>query len=138
MPERSHFVILHHRLKGGEHWDLMLEHGDLLLTWQLEREPTDSAALPIPARRIGDHRKVYLTYEGPVSGDRGEVRRVDAGEVNIIAATHSCVLFELRQGRLRGRFQLVSAGEDWRLEADKTAEVDQDRAPAPCKRGTTR
>ena len=31
----SRFVILHHRLAGGEHWDLMLEHGESLATWQL-------------------------------------------------------------------------------------------------------
>lgn len=26
-----------------------------------------------------EHRRLYLDYEGPISGDRGSVRRVDAG-----------------------------------------------------------
>ena len=39
MPTR--FAILHHEVAGGEHWDLMLERKDVLLTWQLEREPAD-------------------------------------------------------------------------------------------------
>lgn len=28
-----------------------------------------------------DHRREYLTYEGPISGDRGHVRRVAAGRI---------------------------------------------------------
>ena len=33
------------------------------------------------AHRISDHRAEYLTYEGPVSGDRGTVRRLTRGTV---------------------------------------------------------
>ncbi len=80
MPSR--FVILHHQVADGEHWDLMLERGDVLLTWQLAREPVDRSSLPIPAKRLADHRKGFLDYEGPVSGDRGHVRRVDTGTVD--------------------------------------------------------
>ena len=79
MPLR--FVILHHTVHGGEHWDLMLEQGNTLLTWQLLREPFELASLPIPARRIGDHRKAYLDYEGSLSRNRGDVRRVGEGRV---------------------------------------------------------
>ena len=35
----------------------------------------------ILARRIDDHRAEYLTYEGPISGDRGTVRRLTRGMV---------------------------------------------------------
>ncbi len=104
MPAR--FVILHHRLDDGEHWDLMLEHGDILLTWQLLREPVDASSLPIPARRIGAHRKAYLEYEGPVSGGRGTVRRVDAGTVEIQELTEATCRFSLDGGRLKGAFLL--------------------------------
>ena len=48
----SRFVILHHTVHGGEHWDLMLEHGDVLLTWQLFSDPTASPVFPLRARRI--------------------------------------------------------------------------------------
>ena len=37
MPSR--FVILHHRLDDGEHWDLMLEHGEVLLTGEAQVTP---------------------------------------------------------------------------------------------------
>jgi hypothetical protein len=87
----SRFVILRHD-HPDLHWDLMLEalpdhtEGDTrggrgeeptLLTWRLERCPV--LEIPIPCERIANHRPAYLNYEGPVSGDRGEVRRWDGG-----------------------------------------------------------
>ena len=111
MPTR--FVILHHQTDRGEHWDLMLERGDLLLTWQLLGEPESPASLPIPARRIGDHRKAYLTYEGPLSRNRGSVRRVDAGSVEFEEFTADRYVLVLEGERLSGRFALVARGDDW-------------------------
>jgi hypothetical protein len=115
MPRK--FVILHHKTAGGEHWDLMLEHGDLLATWQLLREPVDRASLPIPAKRIGGHRKAYLDYEGPIGGDRGHVRRVDAGTVLISEFRAGECTFVLHGKRLTGMFRLTRGQSGWRLEA---------------------
>lgn len=72
------FVILEHD-HPSLHWDLMLETGAVLWTWRLAAPPRQ-AGERIAAERIGDHRKAYLEYEGPVSGGRGTVRRWDAGE----------------------------------------------------------
>lgn len=112
----ARFVILHHRTEGGEHWDLMLERGESLLTWQLQREPLGPESLPIPARRIGEHRKAYLTYEGPVSGNRGHVRRVDHGTMELLEAAGDRYAFELRGERLSGRFRLTATWDAWVLE----------------------
>jgi len=72
------FVILQHD-HPHLHWDFMLETGDVLRAWRLEREPlTDQG--PIAATALGDHRILYLDYEGPVSGGRGTVVRWDGGE----------------------------------------------------------
>ena len=111
----SRFVILHHVVAGGEHWDLMLEHGGVLLTWQLAREPIDAASLPIPAKRIADHRSAYLEYEGSISGGRGQVVRVDHGMVNFERLTERCCSIELLDARLNGRFRLVQEGGEWSL-----------------------
>lgn len=113
MPSR--FVILHHRHADGEHWDLMVEQGDVLLTWRLGREPVGRSSLPIPAKRIADHRKAYLDYEGPVSGDRGYVRRVDAGTVEFQESTSDCFILSMAGTRLSGRFTLLVSGDDWVL-----------------------
>ena len=115
MPSR--FVILHHRVNGGEHWDLMLEHGFALATWQLSRQPTTPADLPVAANRIGDHRRAYLDYEGSISGDRGEVRRVDAGTVEWLKFSSDACVFELQGNRLRGRFRLIAQTHGWILES---------------------
>lgn len=112
MPDR--YVILHHRLDGGEHWDLMLEQGGILWTWQLFRDPTDRANLPIPARRIADHRLAYLDYEGPISGDRGTVRRIDAGEYSVDRSDAESLIVRLKGSALDGVFRIapIAAGCD--------------------------
>jgi hypothetical protein len=70
------FAILDHDWPT-RHWDLLLEDGDVLLSWRLLAEP--GVGQSIPAERNVDHRKRYLDYEGPVSGGRGSVTRWDAG-----------------------------------------------------------
>jgi hypothetical protein len=75
----------------------MLEVDEVLHTWalgelprewhaaQLATSSTDPtcAALAdsnaVVAEQLGHHRKAYLEYEGPVSGDRGRVHRIDRG-----------------------------------------------------------
>lgn len=104
MPAR--FVILHHTGYGCEHWDLMIEQGDALLTWQLRTEPTGLASFPISARRIGNHRKHYLEYEGEVGGGRGTVRRIDAGPAEIQKLTDTTCQFQAGGVRLSGSLTL--------------------------------
>ncbi len=70
------FAILEHRW-NGIHWDLLLERGETLATWAIDAPLTPGPGQP--ARALPDHRLVYLEYEGPISGGRGEVRRVAEG-----------------------------------------------------------
>jgi hypothetical protein len=95
----------------------MLEQGEVLLTWQLLAVPVGPASFPILARRIGNHRKAYLDYEGPLSGDRGVVRRIDRGPVEIEKLTEDECVFRAEGQRLSGNFLLWRAGDaDWTLE----------------------
>lgn len=70
------FVILAHD-HPFLHWDLMLEQEGSLKTFRLLRHPDPHVW--IPSEALPDHRLHYLTYEGPVSGDRGVVRRLFEG-----------------------------------------------------------
>lgn len=77
-------VLLLHRLPdGSEHFDWMIEppgeaRGALgLVTFRVDKW----GGSRFTAERLSDHRREYLDYEGPVSGNRGEVRRVARGEV---------------------------------------------------------
>jgi len=102
----TRFVILHHREHGGEHWDLMIEQSAGLATWRLARMPAAEDHAPIPATRLPDHRKAYLEYEGPISRDRGEVRRVEEGACEILEQAAAGWRVVLRGARLSGRFVL--------------------------------
>ena len=95
------FVLLYHdcppNYVRASHWDFMLEYGDVLRTWALERLPRDwefahartstqYADCPllamdntVAAVQLTDHRRDYLELEGALSGDRGAVVRVAAG-----------------------------------------------------------
>lgn len=104
------FVLLLHILSDNRHWDLMLERGDHLATWRLPADP--SALLPaggagqLPAERIADHRSAYLTYEGPVSGGRGEVKREDEGRYELLRELPDVWHVRLMGRRLDGVFEL--------------------------------
>jgi hypothetical protein len=110
------FVVLLHEVGGSQHWDFCLEAEDALATWQIERDPLTWAQCvscePLHARRLPDHRKAYLTYEGPVSGNRGKVRRVANGRYLPIEICPDRWIFELEGSQLSGRFELTSEGGD--------------------------
>lgn len=83
----------------------MLEEGPSLRTWALAEEPQSGTA--IAAELLPPHRMEYLEYEGPVSGDRGEVERWDRGDYELISATDMELIAQLRGGKLKGPIQLT-------------------------------
>ncbi len=111
------FAILEHRTKQDVHWDFLLEWNDVLRTWALERLP--APGLPIVAKKLPDHRKLYLDYEGPISSNRGSVRQWDCGTYHLLAKSELSFVVELTGHQLLGRVTLSRAGEDtdrWLLE----------------------
>ncbi len=103
---QNRFVVQHHTGYGPEHWDLMLEDGDVLVCWRLERPPISEGTESIPATRLSDHRKTYLTYEGPVSGGRGSVRIFDAGQIRPLRKEPHLWTVEFAGTHLQGLFTL--------------------------------
>ncbi len=102
----NRYVILHHLSPAGEHWDFMLERDHGLLTWQMKSEPLSRDACPIQCLRIKDHRKAYLDYQGPVSGGRGIVTRVDRGTYELLGTDEESWTLRLQGTRLVGDFRL--------------------------------
>jgi hypothetical protein len=97
------------------HWDFLLEQGDVLLTWRLSA-PLQSGAV-LDALKAFDHRRLYLDYEGPVSGGRGQVTRWDGGTFDWEVRQPGCMAVRLCGARLRGVFRLeLLEGEMWRGE----------------------
>lgn len=105
------YVILEHD-HPELHWDLMLEAGPVLRTWRLAAPP--QPAQVVDAAASFDHRLHYLDYEGPVSGDRGTVRRWDAGSFAWQADAPERIVVILEGTRLRGVAELCrTEGERW-------------------------
>lgn len=106
MPQPHRFVLLEHRWEGV-HYDFLLETEGKLRAWRL-KEPLRPGTQPAEANF--DHRLLYLDYEGPISGDRGEVKRLDRGAY---------------EGALSpARAEVTLLGEIWRGKLLLTAQSD--------------
>jgi hypothetical protein len=105
------FVILEHD-HPYLHWDLMLEVGDRLRTWRLAQPPEQDKT--ISATFLADHRRLYLDYEGPLSGDRGRVVRWDAGSFAWETEERDAIEVILEGRRACGRARLARVqGDEW-------------------------
>lgn len=97
----------------GRHYDLLLEEGESCRTWRLAAIPT-AAGEPVEATPIAPHRLAWLDHvDGPVSGNRGHARRIDAGTFTWIdgarASDEGDVRVRLAGGSLRGDLAITSS-----------------------------
>jgi hypothetical protein len=70
--------------RSGPHFDWMFDNGRGLWTWAIEERLLHDTVGPVNAVRLADHRREYLDYEGPVSGNRGSVTQVEGGDFELI------------------------------------------------------
>ena len=113
------FVVQQHILSADQHWDLMLETEDMLATWQLSDPPKICLAGTTTVKKIADHRKAYLEYEGPVSNNRGEVHIVERGTYVLMSQTGREWVVEFSGGALRGRYRIFRpdpAADLWTIQ----------------------
>lgn len=100
------WAVLKHTVADETHWDLMLEaeEGMPLLTWRVPSSPTIwlNGRSELEVIRIGDHRPIYLTYEGEISGNRGYVTREASGTWKPVELSETKVA-----GLLTGGFTIV-------------------------------
>ena len=124
-PEPSRYVILRHEPTPLEHagigastqrplhWDVMFDVGETLRTWAFSTEPWEASqrgASSCSATQLADHRRAYLDYEGPVSGNRGTVVRVDSGTYRVRQDSPEIFLAELSSSRGMLRVRLTRSG----------------------------
>jgi hypothetical protein len=110
------YVILRHEHVDEPHYDLMFEAlpGSMLATWRSEVWPIES---PTPLLRLRDHRRLYLTYEGDLSGSRGSVQRIAEGNCQVEVGEQSIWTIRLLTGAPPQTLRLrqISA-EQWQAE----------------------
>lgn len=78
------FALLFHRVPPADprsdHYDLLLEIPGTLLSWELSVKPFQQDGTTI-GRQLPNHRLLYLDYQGPLTGNRGQVEQVFVGEL---------------------------------------------------------
>ena len=122
-------VLLLHRQTHGEHYDWMLEDPlspptrGQLVTFRLAM-PADQwhAAKHFDLQRLTDHRREYLQYEGPLSGDRGHVQRTDSGWYRVRLWSPMRMVIDVRMHTFAGAIELAQVRDDqWRAVVIATA-----------------
>ena len=96
-------VLLRHELEdAGSHFDWMIDPGAGrgLISFRLSCRFDLGGSEQFEAIRIPDHRRLYLEYEGPISGNRGRVVRLACGSVAVL-------------GEEEDRLRLVGHLGDW-------------------------
>lgn len=112
----TRFAISHHTgSPEGEHYDLLLESGDRLLTWRI---PLPNFLRMQSARQIKDHPLKYLDYEGEISGERGRVALWDRGEYDVDARSPIHLRVALRGKVVQTRLCLDRRGDDSSKEVE--------------------
>lgn len=130
IAETGRFVFLRHSVPEtfqpvtgrGDHFDLMLEPSSeaSLWTWAVEQNifNADRKSFRCNADRLPDHRRVYLDFEGAVSGGRGTVKRVASGTFRLLESSVGLTLaIVAEQDSIAGELVLTPRKDSfWSLE----------------------
>jgi hypothetical protein len=120
-------ALLHHTTAEGSHYDWLLTN---------PHEPTGrlwTARVTIPSRLwaalgswtltpIPPHRRIYLSYQGPLSDNRGSVTRVDEGTILPLLWTSDRIEVCLSMRYCKGIVRMRKRSPDcWtaRIEAER-------------------
>lgn len=97
------------------HWDLLCDLNSLserVPTWSMDQRLTNKLMTGSAIQRP-DHRRLYFNYEGPVSKNRGFVKRISEGQFDLMECDKDLLHFEilfhtfdLKNGPQRGRLKL--------------------------------
>lgn len=117
-PFMTRTVLLRHTLPDGSwHYDWMVERPvrdeHRLVTFRTRERVDRADEIEFDAERISDHRAAYLDFEGELSGGRGRVERVAAGNArDLFDGDEFRVLVDFGDGWRRVTASVVPGGRD--------------------------
>ncbi len=107
------YAVLRHEGIDAPHVDFLFEvaPGSMLQTWRLPTWPITDAQ---EATRIRDHRPAFLTFQGPLTADRGNVMRIDEGTC-IVESSPRGMLVHLSPSDQRLHFEQDAGADTWHV-----------------------
>jgi DNA ligase D-like protein (predicted 3'-phosphoesterase) len=128
MSQRSgvmgRFVVQRHDA-SRLHWDFRLEMDGVLKSWAVPKEPPTRPGLRRLAVAVEDHDLDYIDFEGVIPEGEygaGTVEIWDGGVFELESRKPEKLVFELRGGKMNGRYTLVhftEKAENWLLFKNK-------------------
>ena len=113
------FVIQKHTAGTDVHWDFMLEWGQTLQTYRLDKAPGEILHTSANAVKIFNHSLKFLTYQGPVNKGQGSIRIIEAGTYQIIHQARNRIELNLNGQILKGKFTLTPIDDNnWQFSRD--------------------
>ncbi|MEL6796692.1 MAG: hypothetical protein AAFO89_07690 [Planctomycetota bacterium] len=108
-------TVLKHTLPDGSwHVDWLIEVDETprprVPTFRLADRPDQLRVPTFTAERLTDHRRLYLDYEGPVSGGRGHVERLSTGRVINVALAEDEIQLQVTLNGLAWHWQGARSG----------------------------
>ncbi len=110
------YAVLWHNDIAEPHYDFLIETypGSDLATWRTPVWPIEQPAL---LKRLRDHRRIYLTYEGDLTEQRGRVERVAGGNCTVDIGEGALWTIELLNSPTRLMLRRVH-GDEWEVILD--------------------
>ena len=117
------YAVLRHDGIDAPHVDFLFETspGSMLQTWRL---PTWPIIKVEEATRIRDHRPAFLTYQGQLTGDRGNVMRIDDGTCTFESAARRLVV-RLSPSNHALLFEQDADADTWRVHVVLARDDDE-------------
>jgi hypothetical protein len=106
---------VHRHFTVPDHYDFMLDRGDLLATWRIAAgHITDFInGSPVKAERINDHRREYLDLKEVIDCGRGRVELYDSGDFQELPGSPGMKVYKIDGKIIKGILSLETAEDGW-------------------------